>query len=303
MINWRIKNFNKPPEILHDSVRLSVQINAEINRDGDYVSSNHYRPDSVVCLLKAYSIGKTSIDEDNELAKCFYCESTSEVVATLQVEHYRPKGAIHDENRRIVPGSYGYYWLGMEWTNLILSCPKCNGRGAKGNIFTVRNKNVLKGSSLNHKKDRFHFRNSRADRFPLKSERPDLLHPEIDNSYLYLKFNSLGEIFPKSYRGKRTIVICKLDRRTLNIARINVIKQFQDSFLEVVEYEKNGLIQMDQIEDFFIVKCKKLRKNFDKEKPYTLLSRYMLEEFEDFFVSKIPENYKASLRSAFYKSI
>lgn len=302
MINWKLKDFDNPPFILQNSERLIIQKNAEVSKNGDLIKAGHYRPAEVVKLLKAYSIGKISIDEDTELAKCFYCESNSEVVASLQVEHYRPKGAIHDKDRKVVLGSFGYYWLGLEWTNLILSCSKCNNRGAKGNIFTTKNRNVLIGTNLNRKKTVFDRRNCRADKTPLKDEKPDLLHPEIDNSYKYLKFNASGEILPKLNRGKRTIEICKLDRRPLNIARANVVRQFQDSFLEVVEYERNGLIKLASVEEFFLPKCKKLRQNFKKELPYTLLSRYMLEEFEDFFVSIIPNPYKSYLRNAFIKS-
>nr|WP_294861596.1 hypothetical protein [uncultured Fluviicola sp.] len=302
MINWKLKDFSSPPPILRNSERLIIQKNAEVSKNGDLIKPGHYRPSEVVTLLKAYSIGKASIDEDMELAKCFYCESNSEVVASLQVEHYRPKGAIHDSNRKVLNGSFGYYWLGLEWSNLILSCSKCNGRGAKGNIFTTMNSNIFQGTSLNRRKTRFDGRNCRADQDPLKDEKPDLLHPEIDNSYKYLKFNASGEILPKLNRGKRTIEICKLDRRSLNIARANIVRQFQDSFLEVVEYERNGLIKLASVEGFFLPKCKKLRQNFKRELPYTLLSRYMLEEFEEFFVSIVPNPYKSYLRSAFIKS-
>lgn len=282
---------------------MVIQKDAEVLKDGDLIKASHYRPKEVVRLLKAYSIGKTSIDEDRELAKCFYCESTSEVVASLQVEHYRPKGALHDENRKIISGSFGYYWLALEWSNLILSCSKCNGRGAKGNIFTAAQKNIFTGTILNKSKTKFNRKKCLPNLPPLKDEKPDLLHPEVDNSYKYLKFNSLGEIEHKLKRGKRTIDICKLDRKTLNIARANIIRQFQDSFLEVVEYERNGLLMTSNLEDFFIPKCKKLRSNFRKDLPYTLLSRYMIEEFEDFFVSILPAPFQVYLRSAFAKSI
>lgn len=302
MINWRIKDFANPPAILQDALRLAVQSDAETRFDGKLFKSSHYRPREVIFLLKAYSLGKLTFDPNTEFAKCFYCESTSEVVASLQVEHYRPKAATHDNNRRSIPGTFGYYWLGVEWTNLILSCPKCNGSGAKGNVFTTKNRNEFIGTSLNVAKTGFDRAKSRADLSPLKDEQPDLLHPEIDNSYKYLKFNSLGDISHKLSRGKRTIEICKLDRRPLTIARYQVIKQFQDSFLEIVEYERNGMINQSQLVSFFIPKCAQLRNNYKREKPYTLLSRYMIEEFEDFFVSIIPNPYKSYLRTAFSKT-
>ncbi len=55
--------------------------------------------------------------------KCAYCESAYDIVQPVDVEHYRPKGAVdgaadHD----------GYWWLAMDWNNLLPSCIDCNRR-------------------------------------------------------------------------------------------------------------------------------------------------------------------------------
>src|SRR5690606_12276285 len=182
MINWKRKDFDSPPTSLANKVRQNAQKLAEDNKDGDYIKSNHYATPEVVSLLKAYSIDKETFDENSDLAKCYYCESTSEVVAALQVEHYRPKKTIHDDNRKIVPNTSGYYWLALEWTNLIYACSKCNGRGGKGNIFTIRGSRASIGTALNSSSD-FDRTHCYSNKDPSRSERPNLLHPEIDNSY------------------------------------------------------------------------------------------------------------------------
>jgi hypothetical protein len=53
--------------------------------------------------------------------KCAYCESNYRAVDALNVEHFRPKGAVHEE-----PGHPGYWWLAAVWSNLLPSCPPCN---------------------------------------------------------------------------------------------------------------------------------------------------------------------------------
>lgn len=53
--------------------------------------------------------------------KCAYCESTYRAVDALDVEHFRPKGAVTES-----PNHPGYWWLAAVWTNLLPSCPACN---------------------------------------------------------------------------------------------------------------------------------------------------------------------------------
>ncbi|MBX4952699.1 endonuclease [Rhizobium binae] len=55
--------------------------------------------------------------------KCAYCESFYGSTQPVDVEHYRPKGEVEG-----VPGHRGYYWLGMDWNNLLPSCIDCNRR-------------------------------------------------------------------------------------------------------------------------------------------------------------------------------
>lgn len=55
--------------------------------------------------------------------KCAYCESAYGYVHPVDVEHYRPKGAVDGAS-----GHDGYWWLAMEWENLLPSCIDCNRR-------------------------------------------------------------------------------------------------------------------------------------------------------------------------------
>jgi uncharacterized protein (TIGR02646 family) len=53
--------------------------------------------------------------------KCAYCESQVAGSSQTDIEHYRPKGGVSGN-----PGHPGYWWLAMDWTNLVLSCMHCN---------------------------------------------------------------------------------------------------------------------------------------------------------------------------------
>lgn len=55
--------------------------------------------------------------------KCAYCESAYEYVHPVDVEHYRPKSAVDE-----APGHSGYWWVAMDWDNLLPSCIDCNRR-------------------------------------------------------------------------------------------------------------------------------------------------------------------------------
>jgi len=53
--------------------------------------------------------------------KCAYCESKAGATQPFDVEHYRPKGAVAED-----PNHRGYWWLALDWENLLPSCSDCN---------------------------------------------------------------------------------------------------------------------------------------------------------------------------------
>ena len=55
--------------------------------------------------------------------KCAYCEARYEFVGPVDIEHYRPKGAVEGD-----PAHRGYWWLGASWENLLPCCIDCNRR-------------------------------------------------------------------------------------------------------------------------------------------------------------------------------
>lgn len=69
-----------------------------------------YKGDDVVTTLKSAFNGK-----------CAYCESKILHVAPPDIEHFRPKGEVTEDDTHP-----GYWWLAADWENLLLSCRDCN---------------------------------------------------------------------------------------------------------------------------------------------------------------------------------
>lgn len=53
--------------------------------------------------------------------KCAYCETYFSASSPVDVEHYRPKSKVNEDD--LHPG---YWWLAMDWNNLLPSCIDCN---------------------------------------------------------------------------------------------------------------------------------------------------------------------------------
>ncbi len=83
--------------------------------------------------------------------RCAYCEANIRDFQHGEIEHFRPKKAVTDENDLPVPMACpdgmtrehpGYYWLAYDWRNLLASCITCNQPGEHGigkrNRFPVR---------------------------------------------------------------------------------------------------------------------------------------------------------------------
>lgn len=57
--------------------------------------------------------------------KCAYCESKIAGSQDTDIEHYRPKKGVSEAKKAGVDHP-GYWWLAMDWDNLVLSCMHCN---------------------------------------------------------------------------------------------------------------------------------------------------------------------------------
>jgi uncharacterized protein (TIGR02646 family) len=116
--------------------------------------------------------------------KCAYCESKISHVDYGHIEHFKPKSRFPD--------------LTFEWTNLLLSCPICNGSEYK------------------------------SDRFPLETEGGPLVNPcdELPAEHFEFVFDpvaKLATVIGKTARGQTTEAIVGLNRYDLREYRSKIV--------------------------------------------------------------------------------
>lgn len=146
--------------------------------------------------------------------KCAYCEAGLER-AVLDVEHYRPKGAVAEDLDHD-----GYYWLAYTWENLYPSCPYCNQRRKQPGVAGTPSERRARG-----KKDAFPLRNpatrARNPSDDLAREERLLIDPCMDDPEQHLAYDPAGQIRPaaNSDMGDTTIDLLALDAARLRRAR------------------------------------------------------------------------------------
>jgi len=143
--------------------------------------------------------------------KCAYCECYLADFQRGDVEHFRPKNAItdeedniaivEDENGNTTPHR-GYYWLAYDWTNLLPSCAICNQPTAidgqkigKHNRFPVGAGHATSPSDI-------------------ANEKPLLINPTQEDPEMHLSVDAnTGLMNELTSRGKMCIRIFGLNVR------------------------------------------------------------------------------------------
>jgi len=159
-----------------------------------YISGSHSNEDIKKALKIIYN------------NKCAYCGCDVENIH--QVEHYRP--------------SSKYYWLALDWQNLLLVCSECNSnKSDKFPTFEVHLDNFI---SLEN--------SSVLDSI----EVPQIINPEQEtdeNLEKHFTYNlKTGEIVSETTRGKSTINTCKLNREDLCKRRREMVGDFKNDILK-----------------------------------------------------------------------
>lgn len=188
-----------------------------------------YKDDSVKTLLVELFDGK-----------CAYCESFYSSTQPMDVEHYRPKGAVDGDDEHL-----GYYWLAATWENLLPSCIDCNRK--RGQFDVLEDQNRMLG-----KMDRFPVAGTRA-RAPgddLNLERALLIDPTVDDPNRIFRFDrEFGVVVPRFKSGKKhdravaSIEIYGLNRSGLVTDRLHIIRQLDHHLLviELLSQVRDGL--------------------------------------------------------------
>ncbi len=287
MIHLPVKDRNQPPARLSVPGSLEQIGRAFANLDGNRYNQSYYPHAEVLDLLRAYSIHKTQL-QPGDRPKCNYCESQIGHGVTLQVEHYRPKAKV-DSGENDHTELPGYYWLGLEWSNLLLACPKCNGKDAKGNKFpimgiraqahnpvqTINNIQVLIRT------------NCLPDVGPLQLELPILLNPELDHPETCLTFDLLGNISGHgndAIRGEISKNVYRLNRDELLVCRQKVWNDFKNEINIIVKGHQLGKLNDPAISyNFRGIADRILQRKLPSEE-FTLWGIFINENLPDFLV-------------------
>lgn len=227
--------------------------------------------------------------------KCGYCETLLKNNFRA-VEHYRPK----NNNPKVskCDASYGYYWLALSWSNLILSCSYCNS--FKGSCFNIKNQS----KRVSYKNETFEEIHLITEQYN-KEEEPLLLHPEIDNPEDLISFDTNAEVKLTSKRVKYTVETCNLNRKDLIELRYPILKSFKDNLMDIYNDIKDDkeLTFQQKLNHFKreIISFSKLANN-DKSN-FLAWRRYILKNYQIFLFHPTNKNFNAILKLVFLKFI
>jgi uncharacterized protein (TIGR02646 family) len=206
--------------------------------------------------------------------KCAYCEGLVNEGSYLQVEHYRPKKKVTEDVQHS-----GYYWLAYEWSNLLWSCQKCNGK--KLNKFPIAGVRVRHPHS-----------DSLQWQIDSTNEKPLLLNPELDDPTQHFDFEPDGTLVAKTSEGVKTIEVCDLNRESLKIARKKILDDAISSLCDQLEIFLRQPLDTpekynDAIELGFKTDILKLKKAMQPQQPYSAFSTCLFHDFERFVCQSI----------------
>lgn len=219
--------------------------------------------------------------------KCAYCE-IDYGGCPLDVEHYRPKGAIVEldpvtfkpfkRSKRVKALKPGYYWLAAKWENLLPSCIDCNRRRdheyqihgtqttGKGNYFP------LAQGSIRARKH--------GDTTTLRLEQPVLLNPCEDDPAVHLHFGTEGDIVGDTERGKATIEVLGLLREDLVRKRKTVLTLLLGSITNVKEARRRLAVDPndDLAKGLMLRELKAIRESYlGAHAPYLAMCRQVVD--------------------------
>ena len=211
--------------------------------------------------------------------KCAYCETFYIAAQPVDVEHFRPKGAVLVDKQK----KPGYYWLASEWTNLLPSCIKCN----RANTYLMpNNKKETMG------KQNFFPLEDEAKRATKpgeeRNEKPLLLNPFIDNPAKHLEFAVDGMVRPAlnskgqpSNRGEVSIKIYALCRPELVERRAEYARLILAQIERVRRANENRrrYPNDDSFENDVRKELKELKDYLEPHKEYSAMARQLTHEF------------------------
>jgi uncharacterized protein (TIGR02646 family) len=206
--------------------------------------------------------------------KCAFCECSIRLGAHYDVEHFRPKKI--------------YYWLGYEWTSLLISCHKCNRdhKGSKFPLFKEQNRiqtPPIDATGHLNKAD-CHILST-----VLSNEEPLLLHPALDDPKNHLNFLKSGEVEGLTPKGIESIQVYGLNREELVIHRKNIIAKIRNFILYPLKFGGEMTEKEMRKRVHEAISTKILEKMVDSKTPFIGFMMAIWEHFDEFIIENTDE--------------
>lgn len=231
--------------------------------------------------------------------KCAYCEA--EILDDMDVEHFRPKGAVLED-----PSHHGYWWLAHTWNNLLASCSHCNQKRRQHLVTEAMTAEQFLALQAKEPKTSY----GKMNQFPIDGVRATYTAQDITTERPYL-INPTDEdpepFFRWSAEGLYSIVLAK-PTDALNATRaLTSISVFALNRLWLVQSRTNRLnelrVQKYQILDALakdaatpgltdhlnnaLLKVRALRELHGEGKPYSAMVKAFLDEFQSELVARL----------------
>ncbi len=252
-----------------------------LEKNAHKFASNYYREGSFEALKIIYH------------RKCAFCETDTTVGASLRVDHFRPKVFVFGDNNHL-----GYYWLGYEWSNLILICEKCNRH--KSNKFPIAQDGIRVYEPVLGETGDMVKEHQWASATHFLNEKSLLLNPELDDVERHFIINSEGEWKSITEYGQVTENICKLNRGELRYERRSKINKLVSDIKRQLDRYINKTIDIAH----FKINLKDLFDDLlEKTLPHNTYSRtywFMFYKFKKVILPHIEgEEAKECIQNAF----
>jgi uncharacterized protein (TIGR02646 family) len=191
---------NAPTVLLTEGAARRQQHEMDIDSDPAAYSSGGKKLEFDRTIYAHESVKRDLVEMQHE--KCAFCEAKPLHVSDGDVEHFRPKAAVRQDDTAPLRRP-GYYWLAYEWDNLLFACERCNRRH-KRNFFPLTDP----------------ARRAQTHRDAVANEAPIFIDPSVEDPRQYISYREHIPIAVNGHaRGEQTIVELGLRRAELNADR------------------------------------------------------------------------------------
>jgi uncharacterized protein (TIGR02646 family) len=227
--------------------------------------------------------------------KCAYCETFDD---EFEIEHYRPKAEVAEDTTHP-----GYYWLCLEWTNLLPACHDCNKARSKSTKFPINGTRMM-GPIMNGTPPVIDRTQNQFQSVHLLAERALLLHPEEPNfdPFHYFRFDNTGRILAKDQlrrsrfdhqRANETIKILRLNRDKLylmgkKIELLKIIRKLKTLLIKLLR--PLNPISLGDFRDLYFYELLEIKNNTQPNQPYSFFWDYVYQHILTFIFSHVRQN-------------